>query len=241
MVPASGFEVRQFEQATFFREAGRAHGLAADRSAVGCTAAPRLAGQRADADACPALPQWAPLPWTPPAHANARYGRGHALGTSGTAPAPQGILPGGAGAGPHRRRQGAGQAASSLCRLAARHGRARAGAGDDRSCLREEPLLLEAQLWKASLAEEAGDLAGAEQSYRRALYIDRLCPIAHFHLALVLQRKGDPNSARRSLTTTLGLIQGKNPHSPVEHGEGICYGRLQEMATLLAEKPQAPG
>ena len=43
-------------------------------------------------------------------------------------------------------------------------------------CLREEPLLIEAQFWKAGFAEEAGDLDSAEKAYRRALYIDRQCP-----------------------------------------------------------------
>lgn len=108
-------------------------------------------------------------------------------------------------------------------------------------CLREEPLLIEAQLWKASFAEESGDLAEAENSYRRALYINRHCPIAHFHLALVLQQKGNHDGAQRSLQTTLELIEGKNSHALVEYGEGICYGRLHEMTTLMsrAAKVQA--
>ena len=57
--------------------------------------------------------------------------------------------------------------------------------------------------------------------------------MAHFTLALVLQQKSDHAGARRSLKTTLELIQGKNPQGLVEYGEGICYGRLEEMATLM--------
>lgn len=49
-------------------------------------------------------------------------------------------------------------------------------------CLTEEPLLLEAQLLKAGFAEEAGDLTGAEQACRRALYINPKAPIAHFQV-----------------------------------------------------------
>jgi Tfp pilus assembly protein PilF len=102
-------------------------------------------------------------------------------------------------------------------------------------CLTDEPLNLEAQLLKASLAEEAGELDRAEQAYRRALYIDRTCPIAHFHLALVQQQKGDAAGARRSLQTTLKLAEAKDPHTVVEHGDGVCYGRLKEMVLLLTE------
>ena len=101
------------------------------------------------------------------------------------------------------------------------------------TCLREEPLLIEAQLLKASFAEEAGELEVAEQACRRALYIDRNCPMAHFHLALVQQQTGDLPGAQRSLRTTLKLVSGKEPHELVAYGEGVCYGRLREMISLL--------
>jgi tetratricopeptide (TPR) repeat protein len=100
-------------------------------------------------------------------------------------------------------------------------------------CLTEEPLLLEAHLLKASFAEEVGDLNAAEQAYRRALYIDRNCPMAHFHLALVQQEKGDLAGAERSLNTTQKLIEHRDPYQLAEFGEGICYARLGEMVTLL--------
>jgi chemotaxis protein methyltransferase CheR len=102
-------------------------------------------------------------------------------------------------------------------------------------CLEEEPLLIEAQLLKACFAEEAGDLAAAEQAYRRALYIDRNCPMAHFHLALVQQQRDDAAGARRSLRTVLDLTEGKDAHAVVEHGDGVCYGRLREMAEVILD------
>lgn len=100
-------------------------------------------------------------------------------------------------------------------------------------CLKEEPLLLEAQLLTAGFAEEAGDLTAAEQACRRALYINPNAPIAHFHLALVLERKGDTDGVARSLKTSLKLLKGRDPHALVEFGEGVCHGRLQEMVLLL--------
>ncbi len=103
-------------------------------------------------------------------------------------------------------------------------------------CLKEEPLLLEAQLLKAGFAEEAGDLAAAEQACRRALYIDPSAPMAHFQLALVLEHKGDGTAVARSLKTTMKLIAGRDPHALVEFGDGVCYGRLKEMIALLMSK-----
>jgi len=101
-------------------------------------------------------------------------------------------------------------------------------------CLREDPLLLEAHLLKASFAEEADDLHAAELAYRQALYIDRKCPMAHFHLALVQQQRGQPHDANRSLKTIMKLIDHKDPHALVDYGEGICYGRLKEMIAALS-------
>lgn len=100
-------------------------------------------------------------------------------------------------------------------------------------CLTDEPLMIEAQFLKASFAEEAGDLDQAEKAYRRALYVDRNCPMAHFHLGLVLQQKGDAVGSQRSFKTTLKLIDHRNPHDLVEFGEGVCYGRLKEMIQMI--------
>lgn len=105
-------------------------------------------------------------------------------------------------------------------------------------CLKENPLLLEAHLLKAALAEEAGDLAEAERHYRRALYLDRACAMAHFHLALVQQQQGRTADAQRSVQTMLRVTAGNDPHALVEHGEGVCYGRLRELAALLLEVPE---
>lgn len=102
-------------------------------------------------------------------------------------------------------------------------------------CLADEPLMIEAQLLQASFAEESGDVEKAERAYRRALYIDRNCPMAHFHFALVLQQKGDMTGARRSVKTTLKLIENEDPHEPVPYGEGMCFGRLKEMALTILD------
>lgn len=102
-------------------------------------------------------------------------------------------------------------------------------------CLGEEPLQIETHLLKASLAEEVGDAAEAETAYRRALYVDRRCSIAHFHLALVQQERGDLDGSRRSLKTVLELTQNNEPNGLVEHSDGVCYARLREMAKVILD------
>ena len=103
-------------------------------------------------------------------------------------------------------------------------------------CLKEEPLQFEAQLLNAALALEAGDVTVAEQACRRALYINPQAPMAHFHLALVLEQKGYASGGARSLKTTWKLLDGQDPRALVEFGEGVCNGRLKEMVSLLMSK-----
>ena len=102
-------------------------------------------------------------------------------------------------------------------------------------CLGEEPLQIESHLLKAGLAEEAGNAAEAERAYRRALYVDRRCAIAHFHLALVQQERGDLDGSRRSLKTVLDLTRNNDPNGLVEHSDGVCYARLREMAKVILD------
>jgi chemotaxis protein methyltransferase CheR len=102
-------------------------------------------------------------------------------------------------------------------------------------CLVEEPLLIEAQLLKATFDEEDGDLAGAERAYRRALYVDRTCAIAHFHLGLVQKQRGDRPGARNSLQIAAKLARGEDVHEAVPHGDGVCYGRLLEMIDGISD------
>jgi chemotaxis protein methyltransferase CheR len=246
LTPTAGLEAKQFGQATFFRKPLEASG---ESVLPGPAVVPPLTAVLAPgsptAPLVPTLPEWGPLPWTGP-------------GSRGTAPA-RTLTPPEAPFWEQVERCMAHKdfagAQLVLTRISSAKERAKnrlryvglllgfAELGRAREmleiCLREEPLLIEAQLWKASFAEEAGDLAAAEQAYRRALYIDRHCPMAHFHLALVLQQKGNQAGAHRSLHTTLELIRGKDPHALVEYGEGICYGRLHEMATLMTRGSSA--
>lgn len=99
--------------------------------------------------------------------------------------------------------------------------------------LAEDPLCIEAYLLLGGLEEDAGELQRAEQSYRRALYLDRDCALIHFHLGLVLQQQGENQRGIQSLKTALLLATRHPPEELVRHGDGVCYGRLQEMVLML--------
>lgn len=103
------------------------------------------------------------------------------------------------------------------------------------SCIVDDPLSVEPQLLKGSFAEEAGDLETAEQAYRRALFVDRFCPMAHFHLGLLQQKKGDLKAATRSFQLVQQMASKHEPHAVVEYGEGVCYGRLLEMTERILD------
>jgi chemotaxis protein methyltransferase CheR len=262
--PTGGFEVRQFEQATFFQTLRDQAGLSAASSAPPL---PALAAAFAfpavtAASPPPPLPEWVPLPAVP----RTKIGQGQTQRSSARS---------GQGAGPSlnasligsprpaegeaawesierclRRREFA-EAAREIDRIANANERAAVRLRSAREllataeiakaremldvCLAEDPLLIAAQLLKACFAEEAGDLEAAERHYRRALYIDRNCAIAHFHLALVQQQQRHAAGALRSLRTTMKLTAGKDPHALVDHGDGVCYGRLRELVSLLTE------
>jgi chemotaxis protein methyltransferase CheR len=244
LTQTAGLERRQFEQATFFQKPtglpGGAPPLASSLAPPG-VAAQSLGGT--SIPGVPVLPHWAPLPWT--------------TAVRRSAPARSADLALFEQVERHARLKEFTEAERVLESIASTKERAQRRLRYIRLlletaevarvrhlldvCLREEPLTIEGQLLKAGFAEEVGDLDSAEQAYRRALYIDRQCVLAHFHLGLVLQQKGDQAGTRRSLQTTLELIRDKNPQALVEYGEGICYGRLLEMATLLMHSSSTSG
>ncbi len=250
LAPTEGFEARRFEQATFHQKASRAD------SASGTASTPMpvladfvVAPSREESDdkrsassvparrqptipTAPVLPDWVPLPKKQRTALRATESAvqqiERLLAERNFDDAERSIERLG---NKQQRAESRFQLARALLTCAAI---TKARRMLDR-CLADEPLMIEAQLLHASFAEESGNLDKAEEAYRRALYIDRNCPMAHFHLALVLQQKGDAAGCGRSVKTTLKLIENKDPHELVEYGEGVCYGRLKEMAQMILD------
>lgn len=245
LAPTEGFEARRFEHATFHQKLPGAavtpSGLVPPPPVLADSlneplptesAVPLACGQWFESTEFPALPDWVPLPTKPPAGspvsasrvpqlecllAERRFDELEQMIETITARTERAELR------LRLARELLASAEIARARILLRH------------CLSDEPLMIEAQLLDASFSEECGDLDSAEQSYRRALYIDRNCPMAHFHLALVQQQRGNASGAAQSVKTTLKLIADKPPHDLVQYGEGVCYGRLREMARTVLE------
>jgi chemotaxis protein methyltransferase CheR len=87
----------------------------------------------------------------------------------------------------------------------------------------------------ALILEQSGDLAEAEVSLRRALYLDRGFVLAHYHLGLFLQRKGDARQAVRSFENVLELLSRKGDAFRFADGDGMTAGGLRELTQMQLE------
>ena len=231
---ADGFNVEHIGQATFHHRSGDHHD-APDRlpEAARPVLVDAAAPARTDNPVAEAVPEWVPLPArrspdsSPPAADCAQQIEHYA--TQGDFAEAERII---GRVVPRRERS---ELALKYARLLLAQAEVARAHDIVEHCLRDEPLSIEAHLLKGSFAEEDGDLDAAEQAYRHALYIDRMCPIAHFHLGLVQQQKGDNEAATQSFQLVQTLTGRHDPHAVADYGEGVCYGRLQEMAALLTE------
>lgn len=90
---------------------------------------------------------------------------------------------------------------------------------------RDDPVLLYLD-GLAALAEQ--DDAGAEQSLRGAVYLDRGFAMAHYLLAEHLLRGGKESAGRRALANAAEAIANADPQAPVSEGEGMTVGDLRD-------------
>ncbi|WP_437187580.1 CheR family methyltransferase [Planctomicrobium sp. SH668] len=231
LAPTSGYEVHRFPHATFYRRPLNETAGGSVPSSFEHHVPPSLAAPApVSIPVVPPLPQWAPLPTD-------RIEKSLEIASPPVKPVPlapltvveqlqQNI------------RQTVDVSLRSTYRLALIRKYLEAAQVNDARielgvCLKENPLLAEGYLLQAGMAEDAGDLALAEQSYRKVLYLERGNALAHLHLGLVQQQKGDLTGWQRSMKTARELAEKRDPLELVEYGDGVCYGRLHEMILLL--------
>jgi len=87
----------------------------------------------------------------------------------------------------------------------------------------------------ALVLEQTGGFDAAELALRRAIYLDRGFVLAHYHLGLALQRKGQLADARRSLANALRLAAGLDEGAAVEQGDGMTAGELKDLIRMQLE------
>lgn len=106
--------------------------------------------------------------------------------------------------------------------------------------LEREPLAPAVHFYHALVREHLGDDKGAEQAYRRAIYLDRGCVLAHYHLALLLMRMGKGGAAVRAFANAVRLLDSLGEEEPVPLADDLTSAQLRRMAQLqLAALTQA--
>ena len=77
--------------------------------------------------------------------------------------------------------------------------------------------------------QQRGRLLEAEQSLRRAIYLDRGFVLAHYYLGLLLKRRSELPGARRCFRNALRLLEPIDQRAVFADAEGIDASALTEL------------
>jgi chemotaxis protein methyltransferase CheR len=143
-------------------------------------------------------------------------------------PAPPFPVPGGAAPGPARSLRAAAPTLGDVARLTGRGARSPALVACEAAC-RARPLEAIAHYTRALLEIDlaTGDPAA---SLRRTVYLDRDFALAHYHLGLIDQRRGKPDTARRHFRNVMRSLRALEDAAAVAHGCGLTAGELRSLA-----------
>ena len=89
--------------------------------------------------------------------------------------------------------------------------------------------------YHALILEQMSRHAEAEQSLRRAIYLDRQFIMAHYYLGLFLQTRGDPRQAARSFENALELLDRQCDAGTIADADGITAAELKQSARIHVE------
>jgi chemotaxis protein methyltransferase CheR len=89
--------------------------------------------------------------------------------------------------------------------------------------------------YHALILEHMARHSEAEQSLRRAIYLDRRFVLAHYYLGLLLQSRGDPRQAERSFKNTLDLLLPGCDADIFADADGITAAELRKLAKIQLE------
>lgn len=92
----------------------------------------------------------------------------------------------------------------------------------------------------ATIRQELGQPGAAEQSLKRALYLDPDFVLAHFSLGNLHQSQGRYRQAQRYFGNVLLLLRKHPPDETLPEADGLTAGRLAEIVTSLLESLPQP-
>jgi chemotaxis protein methyltransferase CheR len=101
--------------------------------------------------------------------------------------------------------------------------------------LAKENLNATVQFYRALVLEHMAKHPEAEQSLRRAIYLDRKFVLAHYYLGLLLQSRGDPRQAERSFKNTLDLLLTRCDGDTFADADGITVAELRKLTKIQLE------
>lgn len=104
--------------------------------------------------------------------------------------------------------------------------------------LTREPLRAEAHFFHALLLENMGELTASEQALRKAIYLDRNYALPHYHLGLLLRRRGDKAGAGRAFRNFSGILSALDEQTEITSAEGMTVADLKEVAESELEMLQ---
>lgn len=84
--------------------------------------------------------------------------------------------------------------------------------------------------YQALILQQRNDDAGAEQSLRRAIYLDRNHLLAHYYLGLLLQKQQQIARAARSFHNVIKLSSERSPDEQIAHADALTVADLKTLS-----------
>ena len=123
----------------------------------------------------------------------------------------------------------------SEVRLLADQGQWENAASRSEKLLETEGLNPKAHFYYSLVLEQMGRHSEAEQSLRRALYLDRSFALVHYYLGLVLQKRGDRRGAVRSFENVRTCLRALDPRLTFADADEITAGDLMTLTETHLE------
>jgi chemotaxis protein methyltransferase CheR len=89
--------------------------------------------------------------------------------------------------------------------------------------------------YRALIMEQMKKHGVAEESLRRAVYLDRNSVLAHYYLGVVLQSRGELRQAMRSFENALDLLRLRPDADSFADADGITVAELTKLAKMQLE------
>jgi chemotaxis protein methyltransferase CheR len=108
----------------------------------------------------------------------------------------------------------------------------------DRCCedlLEKNTLDWRVHFYRGLVLKQMRKHAEAEESLRRAIYLNRNAVLAHYYLGLFLQSRGDLHQAARSFKNVLDLLRSRRDTETFADADGMTVSELKKLAAIQVE------